>query len=133
MLIDYFDELPYKVVINQNCSVSNPKKRLEPTDFKSLAGFAIKIGVSRDTMHQWSKVHPEFSDAYSKAKDFQENYLLVNGLRGLINAPFAVFTAKNVLGWRERNIAETHSNLEELTNEELEKKIGEHLKLLKNG
>lgn len=34
----------------------------------SLTGFAGKIGVARDTISEWAKVHAEFSVAVKKAK-----------------------------------------------------------------
>lgn len=34
----------------------------------SLTGFAGKIGVGRDTISEWVKVHPEFSAAVQRAK-----------------------------------------------------------------
>lgn len=104
-LIEYFSEPPYKetmktVVTKLGDVLEVPT--LEATDFKTLAGFAIKIGVCKDTLHEWSKVHPEFSDAYKRAKEFQENFLAVNGNKGLINPAFSIFTAKNVLKWRDK-------------------------------
>jgi transposase len=34
----------------------------------SLTGFAGKIGVGRDTISEWAKVHPEFSAAVNRPK-----------------------------------------------------------------
>src|SRR5690554_1307276 len=52
-----------------------------PSDLPTLAGFAKKIGVHRDTIHGWATatddkgnlLHPEFSDAIKKAKECQES------------------------------------------------------------
>jgi len=35
---------------------------------KSLTAFAVKIGVHRDTLYQWGKVHQDFSDALTRAR-----------------------------------------------------------------
>lgn len=91
-LIEYFSEPPYEVIRNEE----------RPSDFKSLAAFANRLGVHRDTLHEWSKQHPEFSDAYKRAKQYQEEWLTVNGNKGLINPAFSIFTAKNVLQWRDK-------------------------------
>jgi hypothetical protein len=116
-LLDYFDIDPYtekvKQVVTKSGDVLDVKTEVA-SDFRTLAGFAVKIGVHRDTLHEWSKAknddgslkHPEFSDAYARAKDFQENYLAVNGNKGLIQPQFGMFTAKNVLGWREKQPGE---------------------------
>lgn len=79
-------------------------------DFPTLAGFAASIGVSRDTLHDWAHAknvsgdlrNPSFSDAYKKAKDLQEQNLVRGALTGIYNPTFAIFTAKNVLGWRDK-------------------------------
>lgn len=34
----------------------------------SLTAFAGKIGVNRDTLHEWASAHPEFSDAVKTHK-----------------------------------------------------------------
>lgn len=101
MLLAYFDVKPYE---------ENKMGKLEASDFKSLAGFAISIGVHRETLLNWSKQYPEFFDAYKRAKDFQENYLVINGMRGLINPAFSIFTAKNVLNWRDKKDIEVAEN-----------------------
>jgi hypothetical protein len=84
-------------------------------DFKSLAGFGLKIGVHRDTLHEWSRKYPEFSDAYKRAKEWQEFYLITNGLKGIINCSFAIFTAKNVLNWRDKQDVKQSSQVEHIT------------------
>lgn len=67
-----------------------------------FGAFAVSIGVTHDTLLEWIKVHPEFSVAYSKAKQLQETHLVQNTICGLYNSPFAIFTAKNILGWRDQ-------------------------------
>lgn len=122
-LIEYFSVTPYR---------EESPGSLVPNDFPTFAGFAAKIGVHRETLLEWSKLHPEFSDAYKRAKDFQENYLAVNGTKGLINAAFGIFTAKNVLGWRDKRDTEvTVTNLANQTDEQLETRIEELLKKVK--
>lgn len=105
ILIDYFSVEPYREIMRQTITKSGDVIEVpvnEANDFPTLAGFAIKIGVCRDTLLEWSKVHPEFSGAYKRCKDYQENFLAINGNKGLINQPFGIFTAKNVIGWRDK-------------------------------
>lgn len=106
LLIAYFSEPPYKevmkrVVTKDGDAIEVPEDKA--SDFKSLAGFALSIGVHKDTLLEWSKVHPEFSGAYKKAKEYQENWLLINGNKELIPAAFGIFTAKNVIGYRDKH------------------------------
>ena len=87
------------------------KTRVVPCKFPTLARFAANIDVDRDTLKEWANktdesgalVHPEFSAAYKKAKDLQEAILVEGGLAGAYETPFAIFTAKNVIGWRENS------------------------------
>jgi hypothetical protein len=103
-LLEYFlGDLPYQ----RTMTMFGPKEN--PSDLPTLAGFAIKIGVHRDTIHEWAEgkdeagklKHPEFSDAIKKAKTVQEHYLVTNGLRGNYDRTFSIFFAKNVLGWKD--------------------------------
>lgn len=96
LLIEYF-KMPL---------TKKEKGRSVAADFPSLAGFAIKIGVHRDTLHEWTSAHPEFAEAVKLAKDYQENWLIQNGLKGLVEQPFAIFTAKNVMKWRDKQPGE---------------------------
>lgn len=114
MLLEYFKISPYK---------ENDLGKQVANDFPSLAGFAILIGFHRDTIHEWSKVHPEFSDAYKMAKDYQENYILINGTKGLINSSFSIFTAKNILNWRDKHDVEQTVNTVAISDKELELRI----------
>jgi len=136
-LLDYFSVPPYKQVwkpipTKHGQLIDVPMD--EASDFPTLAGFAIKIGVSRDTLLEWSKAHSEFSGAYKRAIDFQENFLAVNGNKGLIPGPFAIFTAKNILKWRDKQPDEVdtivNNNVGQISDEELDAKIQEKMKKL---
>ena len=35
----------------------------------TLTALAVELGVSRDTLYEWQKVHPQFSDACTRARD----------------------------------------------------------------
>lgn len=132
-MIEYFSEAPYSekmktVVTKMGDVVEVPT--VEASDFKSLAAFANRLGVHKDTLHEWSKVHPEFSDAYKRAKQFQEEWLSVNGNKGLLNPAFSIFTAKNVIDWRDkRDIELTEKPLEKLSDDQLETEIQRRLEI----
>lgn len=111
------------IEIPQVCSAGKPV--LEASDFPTFAGFACKIGVNRDTLAEWAKNFAEFSGAYKKAKDFQENWLVVNSLRGLLPPASAIFTQKNILGWRDKQPDEVDVviNNHALSDEQLDNRI----------
>lgn len=66
---------------------------------KSKAQIAAAIGVSRDTLHEWSKQHAEFSDALKSANDLAlswwENAGQINMTRQGFNATAYIFQMKN--------------------------------------
>jgi len=71
-----------------------------------LSNFAHHIGVSHETLHEWCKVHPEFSVAYAHAKELQKQHLIHCGLLGLFNSHFAIFTAKNIADMKDKQEVE---------------------------
>lgn len=100
-LIKYFSVKPYERV--EKDSKTYAYKPYEPSDYPSFAGFAIHIGVSRHTIRNWAEEYPEFGEAYQLAKDYQENWLLVNGLKGAIPPQFAQFILINNSDYRQKS------------------------------
>lgn len=49
----------------------------------TLEILGCKLDVHRDTLHEWAKVHPEFSDAIKMVKQHQEAAMQVIGLQGI--------------------------------------------------
>jgi len=95
-IVTFFNVNPYKII--KGIKIAN--------DLKFLSAFARKVGVCHETLHEWDKVHPDFSVAYKKAKELQERNLVTCGLHGLYQQPFAIFTAKNICGWRDKKEVE---------------------------
>jgi hypothetical protein len=108
-LIKFFDVPALKIEILKD-SKGNERAEVMAATFPTLARFAIKCGVSRDTLYEWATAtledgslkHPDFSYAYKRAKDFQEAILVEGAMAGAYQANFSIFTAKNVLGWRDK-------------------------------
>lgn len=108
-LIKFFDVSPFSVSIVTDAK-GNQRSEVLPGTFPTLARFATKIGVTRDTLYEWSTAknedetlkYPEFSYAYKRAKDFQEAILVEGAMAGAFQSNFSIFTAKNVLGWRDK-------------------------------
>lgn len=132
MLIEYFNIEPYKEKIKKIITKSGDVIEVPmevANDFPTLAGFACKIKVHRDTMQEWCKEHQDFSVAYKKASQFQEHFLATNGLKNLIHPNFAIFTAKNVIGWRDKQPGEEDkvivNNFTNMTDEEIDRKLAE--------
>lgn len=114
-MIDYFSIPPYREVtktIRPKNGDPYEVETIEANDFPSFAGFAAKIGVHRETLHEWKRSHALFSDAYKMCKELQENFVLVNGFKGTVNTTFAIFTSKNLLSYRDRFSVEHEGNPE---------------------
>src|SRR3989338_6599187 len=62
-------------------------------------GFAREIGVTRDTLNEWCKVYPKFSDAYKKAKEIQLEKFTKGLVSGVYNSAGAIFAMKNMFCW----------------------------------
>lgn len=103
-LIDYFSIEPLEIIREQEITGTEGGKYISrrlPQRFPWFEGFARKIGVHRNTLKNWCNEHPEFAEAYETAKDLQREFLVDIGLSGATSASFAIFTMKNVCGWRD--------------------------------
>lgn len=106
-IIKWFDKELTKKVIKTNPNNGNPYEVDVMNDFPTFQGFAHSIGVCMDTLNEWQKPsntdkHPGFSASYKKAKALQERFWAENGLAGRLNTPFAIFWAKNNLGYKDK-------------------------------
>lgn len=104
-IIQFFDiEANYESEIT--VKYKNGDERTEykqvANNLPTMAGFARKIGVHRETLLNWSKEYPEFFDSIKKVKEMQEDILISNGIQNLYAQPFAIFAAKNLINWRDK-------------------------------
>lgn len=150
LLLEYFSNPPYRQVVKKISEKDDSglgrvheipqfdeagRPLLEISDFPTYAGFACVIGFHRETLQEWAKNFADFSDAYKKAKDYQENWLCVNSLRGLIPPASAIFTQKNVIQWRDKQPDEVDVvvNNHALSDDQLQNRIDALIKLEKKG
>lgn len=70
-------------------------------ELPTFAAFAKKIGVTCAELKAWESKYPAFKYACEQARDRQGNILIQNSLRGNYASSFAMFTAKNLLGWKD--------------------------------
>ena len=156
-MIEFFDVEYFDTVIEKFYYKNGDRKEKETRVANKLpfiSQFARSIGVNRDTLHHWANEtypanyktkslqnklkHPEFSDAYKKAKEMQKEMLINNGLMGLYNPTSFIFTAKNIAGMRDNykiehkitDIQKIHDKSKEyknLTDEELLQEISREI------
>lgn len=96
--------------------------------FPTLERFADSIGVTRQTLHDWSVAtekdgktlkHPEFSYAYARAKDLQAALLQEGGIGGMYEARLTGLALKNIAGWRDQVDQTVTTTLTTATTDEL--------------
>lgn len=105
-IIEYFKREPVNVLYKREYYKDGTLKTeipiLTAAEFPTIEGFAESIEVHKDTVYQWVKDNKEFSDAFSRAKQIQEQIWLVNGMQNLYNSQFAQFFGKNCLGYKDK-------------------------------
>ena len=104
-IIEFFSIDPYREVkVTKTDKQGNELTYYEDksNDLRFISAFARKIRVNTSTIWEWSKKHSEFSYALKMAKDLQKEHLITCGLRGLFDRTFAIFTAKNIAGMRDK-------------------------------
>jgi transposase-like protein len=73
---------------------------------KSVAQFARDLNVTRSTIYEWASVHPEFSDALSRAQEHSEAAWLdkVEGMMTSrdVNVPLVKLYLANRFGWSDK-------------------------------
>ena len=99
-LLAFFDIAPFKIteVQKKDGTVSLLETACELPTFEA---FAKTLGTTRQMLKKWEEKHPAFAQAAAKARDLQSDILIQNSLRGNYSSSFAVFTAKNLLGWKD--------------------------------
>lgn len=99
-LLAFFDVPPFRVTEVQKKDGSITLLETA-SELPTFAAFARSLGVTQAQLMRWEEQHPDFADAAKKARDLQGDILIQNSLRGNYASSFAVFTAKNILGWSD--------------------------------
>ena len=93
----YEDTLPLKLL-------KHFESEIKAGRLPFFSRFARTIAnVCEDTAIEWTKKHPEFSEAYKKAKDVQKEFLIESALTGKFDRTFSIFTAKNITDMRDKH------------------------------
>ena len=75
-----------------------------------VESFATYLGVHKDTIYEWAKLYPEFSDALKKILTIQAERLIDDGIYGgkEVNATIVKLLLQNNHGMKERNDVTTN-------------------------
>lgn len=116
-IIKFFSRDHTKVLIDtvtyKNGTIKEVEREVANT-LPTFERFAFEIGVNRDTLREWRDRHKMFSASYKRAKGLQKDMIIDLGLRGLYNATFSIFTAKNVTDMRDKGEIDVTSKGEKL-------------------
>lgn len=80
----------------------------EQTSLPTVEGFSLYLGVSRDSLYEWAKKYPKFSDTLKKIEVRQKQQLVDDGVYGgkEVNATIVKLMLMNNHGMRERSSKE---------------------------
>ncbi len=67
-----------------------------------LAGYAVRVGVTRQTLWNWARRHEEFDEAVGICKAMQEHVFITMGLLGAYRPGMTIFVLKNLLRWQDK-------------------------------
>ena len=67
----------------------------------TLAGYAAKLGVGRETLWAWAQKDPEFQEALAFAQTIQEDLWISLGLLGAYDFRVAKFVLEKLLRWTD--------------------------------
>ncbi len=76
---------------------------------KTIEMIADEMDVHKDTLYEWAKKHPEFSDAMKRARQAQQVVMQKIGLSGITGKTKGfgqaawIFWMKAQFGWREND------------------------------
>lgn len=87
-------------------------------DLPSVEGLALYLGVSRDTLYEWSRVHPDFSDTLATIKAKQRKVLIDKGLSGDYNSVIAKLVLSSNHGMSEKVETDITSKGESISSSE---------------
>lgn len=78
------------------------EKDIAKGDLPTVYGLALHLNVNRDTLFEWAKVYPDFSDSLKKLNDIQANNLINKGLKNEYNSTIAKLMLSANHGMKER-------------------------------
>jgi len=128
-IIAFFDVEPFEDIPVPQPSGLVKLQRM-PRKPPMLGAFAKSIGVSKTAVDTWATAvdsdgrprHPEFAEAYARARAMQEELLTVGGAMGAYEARFLTMIMKNLCGWQDQpEPKEDHTSV---SREELDRLFG---------
>ncbi len=92
---------------------------IQTNNWPTFEGFAAKISVNTDTLHEWKNNIPEFSESYNKALNMQKENLFMNTLKKNYDSSFARFLASACYGLSEKTQVDQVSSDKSMTPQQI--------------
>lgn len=107
MLLEYFSNVEREIIYEEfyfpDGSLKGKKPvQVLPPKLPTIEGFANKIGVIHQTLLNWCEQHPQFSNAYARAKQIQKDIIMTNGAQKQYDSNFSKFLLMNNHGMAEQ-------------------------------
>lgn len=77
-------------------------KEVAGDNIPSMAGLAVYLCISRDTLYKWKDRHPEFADTIKRGEVHQARELINLMTDKERYTAGSIFVAKNILGWADK-------------------------------
>ena len=82
---------------------STSYERILKTNIPSIAGLAIYLDLSKDTIYAWAREYPEFSYALEKVSRLQEQKLINGSVAGTYNSTISKLIMSSNHGYKEKS------------------------------
>ena len=99
LLKPLFETYQKEIVVSGQIQIINCER---PNGIPSVAELSLELDVHRDTIYEWIKVHPKFSDTFERLKAKQKQFLNYHGLTKGYDSGFAKFVAVNVTDYKDK-------------------------------
>lgn len=102
-----------QVVTGESEKFTSYKEKIK-VNLPTIEGLAVYLNIHRDTLYQWEKEHPDFSDIIERLRGSQIKSLVNNGLSGDYNPTIAkVLLSKH--GYSEKQEVQHSGEIKTIT------------------
>lgn len=109
-IIDFFGKPATKVEYKETYFKGELTSRtpvVVATEYPTFELFAASLGVTTETVKNWTEISPRFKVCYARAKEMQLGKLTANAVSGLYNPVYAKFEAVNNHGKADKQEVDT--------------------------
>jgi hypothetical protein len=114
-IIDFFSIEPnteQELNHYKNGEVNFVDTKIKANKLPTFHQFAYSIDIcDTKVLLEWCQKYPDFSNAYSRAKELQKYFIAENALNGAYNPNFSQFLLHNISDWKIKHEEKTENNV----------------------